>query len=239
MRTTEQRFRLYMDVFLYSTYAHSRAGFVLTRLKNGALVSPTNPAPGVVRDFFSYGRYMVLWREFPMGQPEAPAAMLGLQGLRGNMRDGRSASVNLALLAGASEQRLLTSAALDVLGNWNAFQSKIIGWLSVGGAAGYSLDAGAFLAWLENCPPPSALKRCCGLFSYPARLLSAASADKPRKTERERLRFAVCTCVWEQARQSLGFSEDWNKRPHQVVTASFFQENFVHPSPLWITRSEK
>ena len=224
-----------MDVYFYCTYAHSRAGFVLTRLEHDGLTPQVASVPEVIRDLFSHDRFMVLWREFAPGLPEA--AMLGLRGLRGRMADGRTAVVNLALLAPEPEQDRIEAAALDVLADWNAFQERIMGWLHLGGEAGYSLDAHAFLTWLDSRPSASFLRRCCGLFSRPARLLFATSTGRPRKTERERLRFAVCTCAWKQARLFLGLSGNWAKMPPQVITTDRFQNEFVRHSPLWEERN--
>ena len=165
----------------------------------------------------------------------------GARGLRGSMPGGRSVTSNIALLAEEGEEHCVRQAALAVIGDWNRFEKILSGMLSVGGDAGYELDSGAFFQWMQDCPSAGALQRRCGMFSLPAHVLSGAvKAERagikgvPKiSAVRNPVKFAVCTCSWENARSILGDAAGAGEKPGCVIDSRRFTQEFAEKAPLW------
>lgn len=237
-----------MEIYLYCTYAGSRNGYVLTKLHDGCLVRAEQTVPAMVGDFFSYDRFRVLWmegRSIPRLAEKAETGtkilFFGARGLRGSMPGGRSVTSNIALLAEEGEEHRVRQAALAIIGDWNRFEKILSGMLSVGGDAGYELDSGAFFQWMQECPSAGALQRRCGMFSLPAHVLSGAvKAERagikgvPKiSAVRNPVKFAVCTCSWENARSILGGAVGAGEKPGCVIDSRRFTQEFAEKAPLW------
>lgn len=237
-----------MEIYLYCTYAGSRNGYVLTKLHDGCLVRAEQIVPAIVGDFFSYDRFRVLWmegRNIPRlaekTETGTKTLFFGARGLRGSMPGGRSVTSNIALLAEEGEEHCVRQAALAVIGDWNRFEKILSGMLSVGGDAGYELDSGAFFQWMQDCPSAGALQRRCGMFSLPAHVLSGAvKAERagikgvPKiSAVRNPVKFAVCTCSWENARSILGDAVGAGEKPGCVIDSRRFTQEFAEKAPLW------
>ena len=183
-----------MEIYFYCTYIHSAKGFFLTRLEHGILCPVRDSPPRVVRDFFSYERFRILWESLPLPpekeqktsqENQGSAVFCGFGALRGTLSDGRPGIANLAFLADRKERELLNRIVLCALGNYNAFEARVFQYLSVGGACGYRLDAEAFLSWLHRYGEAAAFRRTVPPLSYAALSLrrlkkSALSAQEPR-----------------------------------------------------------
>lgn len=237
-----------MEIYLYCTYAGSRNGYVLTKLHDGCLARAEQTVPAMVGDFFSYDRFRVLWmegRNIPRLAEKAETGtktlFFGARGLRGSMPGGRSVTSNIALLAEEGEEHCVRQAALAVIGDWNRFEKILSEMLSVGGDAGYELDSGAFFQWMQDCPSAGALQRRCGMFSLPAHVLSGAvKAERaeikgvPKTSSiRNPVKFAVCTCSWEDARSILGDAAGEGEKSGCVIDSRRFTREFAEKAPLW------
>ena len=138
-----------METYFYCSFEHSQTGFFHTRLENDGLVPVENGHDGLpeaLGRFFSYGQFLVLWRDLslpvskPWQQPQVTASLFGLRELKGSFADGRSGTVNLAFYAAPEEATLLRRVALSVLGSFDEFAQMLFSWLQVGGPCGYQLD---------------------------------------------------------------------------------------------------
>ncbi len=257
-----------MDVYFYCSYEHSQRGFFLTRLQDGQLVPADwmggDCPPDVVKDFFSYERFRILWRDFSEEAesllfPAPTHGMFGIRGLEGQMSD-RAAIVNLALVAQAHEREYLKELALRILGDFDGFVKQLFSCLSIGGKWGYQLDAEAFLQWqkeMDICgavdgnetdglaDPANRQFRASGGSDWiwcvpeddPAGelLRSLQKPDGLVKTERDLLHFAVCTTYWEAAMASMGRKWVWKLRPKCVLDAEQFEREFLGRGPLFTT----
>ena len=221
-----------MDIYFYCSYAHSRKGFTLTRLKNRSenrfenrpenSTSAINAVraeevPAFVRDFFAFDGFRLLYMEFPEDDPDremAGKSFLGVRNLRGSMQDGRKAYANIVFIAGNAEKEFMKNAVLDIVGDWKRFQAAFIRLLLPAAAevrtgsfskvsADYSLESDRFLQWFENCPAAASLKRKCGFFSVPAGFLRHIQSGSPGRFAGRFLYLAVCTCAFEEASKLL------------------------------------
>ncbi|MDO5131890.1 MAG: hypothetical protein Q4D81_02775 [Eubacteriales bacterium] len=252
-----------MVIYFYCSYAHSRKGFTLTRLKRRAAAGtsaietvPGEEMPGFVNSFFSFDGFRLLYMLFQEEDPDlemAGKSVLGVRNLRGSMRDGRNAYANILFVAETAEAEVLKNAALDIIGNWNRFREDFIRILSPVSAEGrqesllstspdYSLETDSFLQWLADCPAASSLKRKCSLLSAPARILWHIQHDRPEKYAGRFLYMAVCTCAFEEAAKLLVpagrnqkniKSKELRKKPSVAVPDSRFIAEFAEGSPLW------
>lgn len=231
-----------MDSYFYCTYEHAKDGFVHARLE-GEHLQPVAGGhlglPESLRDFFSYDRFLLLWRELappvarPWHHPQPHAAFFGLRDLRGVMPDGRGVTVNWALYATESEIVQLRRAALSVLGDFDAFQAKLFIWLSVGGPCGYSLDGAAYLSWLESCVECSRLRLLIPQKDPVRSLLPYLQQTQPPHLERDLLHLAVSTVGWKELSQSLDSSVRRQFNPHCVLSKNTFQTLFSGRGPIW------
>lgn len=170
-----------MEIYFYCSYENSSTGFFLTRLENEQLVAADfSSLPPVVEEFFSYDRFRFLWRDLchelekTLEQPEITGSFCGIREMKGNMRNGRSGTVNMAIYANANELTLMRRVVLSILGDFDAFREMLFQWLSAGGDCSYQLDGAAFRRWLEECSSHTHLRRfrssllqrgCCRVYS--------------------------------------------------------------------------
>ena len=147
-----------MELYLYCSYEHSQRGFFLTRLQGSQLVPADwmegECPPDLVKEFFSYERFRILWRDFSEEAesllfPAPTHGMFGIRGLEGRISD-RTGLVNLAIVASVGEREQLKALALRILGDFDGFVKRLFACLSIGGKWGYQLDAEAFLQWQEE-----------------------------------------------------------------------------------------
>lgn len=241
-----------MQIYFYCSYAHSSRGFFMTRLDGRRLAAQEEAAlPELVSDFFSYARFRFLWRELgecaavqPQAEPGKCAAVqsqtepgairtgafLGIRELHGTLRDGRSAVMNLAILGGADEITVIRRTALTMLSGYDAFETRMIGLMSVGGPCGYEIDLQAFRAWMDACAENSVLKRTAGS-QVPAGLLPHLT--KEPQTEPDLIRLAACCYDWERLRRYFGDGPEWQERPAGVYSLSAFDRIFRGKKRPW------
>lgn len=231
-----------MEIYFYCSYEHSQSGFFMTRMEDGELVPAEREGeslPGPVRDFFSYDRFLFLWRDLchrvdrPWQQPCCTGGFCGLRELEGRMADGRRGTVNMAFLAGQEEETLLRRAVLTMLGDYDGFAEKIFSWLSVGGPCGYRLNGGAFDSWLAGCGEKGRLRRLVPPEDQAARLLPFLQSTRPPRLERETLRLAACTCGWKEISGAMGSQAMWYLRPRCALTREEFTAAFTGRGPVW------
>lgn len=231
-----------METYFYCSYEHSRTGFLHTRLENGELVPVENGHDGLpeaLGEFFSYDRFLVLWRDLsvpggkPWQQPQVTASLFGLRELRGSFADGRSGTVNLAFYAGPGEGALLRRVALTVLGSFTAFEQMLFSWLRVGGPCGYQLDGAVFQQWVQECGGRSRLRILAPKDDPAVALLPYLQRAQPARLERDLLHLAVCTSSWKEISQALGDRVNWYIRPRCALTEEMFAKAFTNRDPVW------
>lgn len=232
----------------------------MTRLDGDRLVPADwmgeNCPPDIVKEFFSYERFWILWRDFSEETesllfPAPTHGILGIRGLEGQMSD-RAAVVNLALVAKAEERELLKSMTLRILGDFDGFVKWLFSCLFIGGKWGYQLDVEAFLQWQTEC---SQMRNTGGEAEPDSKgshrdrigdwqwfvseedpagelLRGLQKPDGLVKTERDLLHFAVCTTDWQEAMASMGRKWVWKLRPKCVLDADTFEREFLGRGPL-------
>lgn len=228
-----------MEVYFYCSYEHSQKGFSLTRLQGGELVSMAfDELPKVAEQFFSIDHFLLLWRDLTAEssdwmKPEVTGSFFGLRGLRGQMSDGRSSTVNLAFYADGEELPLLRRTALTILGDYDGFRARVFSWLSVGGPCSYLLDGDAFEQWLRQSSQANKLRRLAPEDDPAVQLLPLLQRQQPPALESELLRLAVCTCGWKEIRETMGHRLVWFLKPRNVLTPEAFDAAFTHRGTLW------
>ena len=237
-----------MDIYFYCSYEHSRTGFFMTKLEREALIPAVRPGhtpPEAVRSFFSYDRFLLLWRDL-CGQEPLPrrgiqisGSFFGLRSLTGVMSDGRSGVINLAFLAQPGEDAAaLRRAALTILGDYDRFVRELFSMLRAGGDCGYELDTAAFGRWLDICRSARTLRPVCPRGKKALELLPRAVSREMPKRQTDLLHLAVCACLWEEVRGTLGDSLLWHFKPRCVLTPDQFSNTFQGGGALWeLTRS--
>lgn len=232
-----------MEIYLYCSYEHSRTGFFMTRLEGDTLRPATRPGcapPDEVREFFSYDRYQLLWRDLcrqdplPKRDPPVDGCFLGLRSLTGTMADGRSGVVNLAMVAqSAGDTAHLRRIALRILSNYDRFAAELFSMLRAGGDCGYELDVKSLRCWLESCQKPMRLRVTAPRGKKALSIISGLNTQVPPKYQPQLLHLAVCTCLWEEIHPTLGDSLLWRIKPRCVLTPKEFEDLFRGGSPLW------
>lgn len=236
-----------MEVYFYCSYEHSQRGFFMTRLTQTALVpaigSGVTP-PEVVREFFSYDRFGLLWRDLcgaepvPTLNPPVTGSFFGLRGLTGAMSDGRNGVVNLAFHARTDEEMThLRRTVLAILGDYDRFVVELFAMLRTGGDCGYELDTAAFCKWLEGCRSARALRPVSSRASKALGLLPRVSRREPPKLQTQLLHLAVCSWRWDEIHPALGSSLLWRHKPRCVLTPEQFHQYFQGNGPLWELKS--
>ena len=202
-----------METYFYCSFEHSQTGFFHTRLENDGLVPVENGHDGLpeaLGRFFSYGQFLVLWRDLslpvskPWQQPQVTASLFGLRELKGSFADGRSGTVNLAFYAAPEEATLLRRVALSVLGSFDEFAQMLFSWRIL---APKDDPAIALLPYLQRTQPP--------------------------RIERELLRLAVCTSSWKEIAATLGDRANWLVKPRCALTEDAFEKAFTNREPVW------
>ena len=229
-----------MEVYFYCTYEHSQKGFCLTRLQGKELVSASFfDLPKVAEEFFSIDRFEVLWQDIAVPgtgwrKPEAAGGFFGVRDLRGTMADGRNSTVNLAFYANKDEMEQLRLTALSVLGDYDAFRAKVLGWLRTGGPCGYQLDA-AFEQWLSACPKAGSLNRFISGQDPVSKLLPSLMRTQPPLLEPDLLRLAVSADSWKTLRETMAYAKIWSylPKPRGLMTPEAFTAAFTGRGPLW------
>ncbi len=218
-----------MRIYLYCTYEHSMKGFFMTRLDGQNLIPAREEGdlPEMVDAFFFYDWYQVLWCDLPNGD-----SFFGVRGLTGHMATGRGASANLVFLADPDEMTALRRIALTMLGDYPAFCSRFFLWMSVGGACSYQLDADAFYKWMEFCTACEKFRVLVPAGDRVRTLLPIMRRQKEPETEQDRMRIAVLSSPWEEARELLGDEEVWRDQPVSAITKAEFAELFVERAPV-------
>jgi len=215
----------------------------MTRLEKTGL-SPITDVPDTVRDFFSYDRFQILWRDLcPTGgqtffRPIYRGAFLGIRNLRGEMADGRRATANLAFLADAEEETDLRRIALSVLGDFPSFNRKILSWLSVDSTFGYRINAEAFEGWMASARESGCLRRLAAPKSPAAKLLLWMQRVEEPRFESDLLRLAVYTSTWKAAAAALGGGLAWKLKHPCALTPEEFDTIFSAQAPLWELTAE-
>ena len=236
-----------MDAYFYCSYEHSRTGFFHTRLAGDELLPVEGGHAGLppaLGDFFSYDRFLLLWRELsdpvdrPWRRPEPTASLFGLRELKGSFADGRSGTVNLAFYASKGEDAALRRTALTILGDFDGFREMLFGWLRVGGPCGYQLDGAAFNGWLERCAAGSRLRVLTPEGDPAAALLPYLRRRQPPRLERDLLHLAVCTGSWEQVSATMGDRLNWRWKPRCALSEEQFYQAFTGRGPVWTLETE-
>lgn len=215
----------------------------MTRLEETGLC-PAENAPDTVSDFFSYDRFQILWRDLcaPEKQtfftPSPSGAFLGIRNLRGEMADGRRATVNLAFLANAYEMADLRRIALSVLGDFPAFRRQTLSWLSIGGVCSYEIRTDAFRKWMDHCRESGCLRRLASPKSRAAKLLLWMQRVEEPRFETDLLRLAVYTATWKDASATLGEGLAWKLKHPCALTPEEFETIFTDQAPLWELTAE-
>ena len=231
-----------METYFYCSFEHSQTGFFHTRLENDGLVPVENGHDGLpeaLGRFFSYGQFLVLWRDLslpvskPWQQPQVTASLFGLRELKGSFADGRSGTVNLAFYAAPEEATLLRRVALSVLGSFDEFAQMLFSWLQVGGPCGYQLDGAAFRQWVQECGEHSRLRILAPKDDPAIALLPYLQRTQPPRIERELLRLAVCTSSWKEIAATLGDRANWLVKPRCAFTEDAFEKAFTNREPVW------
>jgi len=231
-----------MEVFFYCSYERSQRGFFMTQVGENGLAAAEEEGrtpPQAVRAFFSYDRFSFLWRDLcpPTSKlweaPVCTGGLCGIRNVRGQLADGRSGVVNLAIYAGADELVSLRRIALSVLGDYDAFQNLALSWLSTGGELGYQLDLSAFRGWMEKCQEASRLRRLAPAEERAIRLLSGFRLDRPPRLERDTLHLAACTSDWRTIYESMGAPGAWKRKPRCALSEDEFTAAFTGHGPLW------
>lgn len=246
-----------MQIYFYCSYAHSSRGFFMTRL-DGTCLTPQDEAalPEAVEDFFSYARFRFLWRELEERtapqmqvepgecvavQPQAEPALirmgafLGIREIHGTLQDGRSAVMNLAMLGDAEEITMIRRIALTLLSDYDAFEARMIGLMSVGGPCGYEIDGASFCSWLDACAGNSVLKRNAD-GQVPAGLLPHLTREP--QTEPDLIRLAACCYDWERLRRYFGDGPEWQEKPAGMYSLSAFDRIFRGKKRPWTMSAE-
>lgn len=231
-----------MDTYFYCSYEHSQTGFFHTRLQGEELVPVEgghSGLPEALGDFFSYDRFLLLWRDLsapverPWSRPEPTAGLFGLRSLRGRFADGRSGVVNMAFYASGEELTLLRRTALAILGDFDDFQARLFSQLRAGGPCGYQLDGRAFDSWVRDCGGRSRLRKLLPEGDPALPLLDHFCRTQPPRLERDLLRLAVCTGSWQSVAQTMGDRANWYIRPRCALTEEQFRDIFTGRGPLW------
>lgn len=229
-----------MEIYFYCSYENSSTGFFLTRLENEQLVAADfSSLPPVVEEFFSYDRFRFLWRDLchelekTLEQPEITGSFCGIREMKGNMRNGRSGTVNMAIYANANELTLMRRVVLSILGDFDAFREMLFQWLSAGGDCSYQLDGAAFRRWLEECSSHTHL-RPVSKQSVAAGLLPSLQRNTPPRLERDLFRLAVCTRSWKELSETMGSRLMWGLKPRCVLMEQEFTKAFNGRDPVWI-----
>lgn len=225
-----------MKLYFLCSYELFRKGFYLTRMEGEQLVSADGEGkeapPDCIRNFFSYDRFKILWRDYcddekeSLVLPSPEYSMLGVRNLEGTM-SGRKAYVNLALLAEREEFDALRDIALEILGDFDSFSQRIFQCLKVGGECGYDLNSEEMRIWRKQCREGSV--KVCVPEEDPAGNLLRMLQDRERKqkTQRDLLHFAVCTTEWKAAIPSMGPKWVWLLQPRRVLDEEQFREMFT------------
>lgn len=229
-----------MDTYFYCSYEHSRLGFFPSCIRGDALVPADGTGgtalPDVVSEFFSYDRFRILWRDYPVPGsqalfPEADSGMLGLRGLEGRIGN-RKAVVNFAMTADRAELEQLKKTALSVIGDYFGFSAKLFQWMSLGGACGYELDTEAFGRWQQEIMEGRDTALPVPEESMAGKMLRYLQKPGGRnRTERDLLHFAVCTDEWKFVAPYMGNRVIWALKPKEALTWEEFTEQFLSGKP--------
>ena len=231
-----------MDTYFYCSYEHSQTGFFHTCLQGEELVPVEgghSGLPEALGDFFSYDRFLLLWRDLsapverPWSRPKPMAGLFGLRSLQGRFADGRSGVVNMAFYASREELTLLRRTALAILGDFDSFQTRLFGWLRAGGPCGYQLEGRAFGQWVRDCGGRSRLRKRLPEGDPALPLLELFCRTQPQRLERDLLYLAVCNGSWQSVAQAMGNRANWYLKPRCVLTGAQFRDIFTGRGPLW------
>lgn len=204
-----------MEIIFYCSYTNSEKGFRMTRLGRGkleicSLIGSKDRGELLADRFFSFDRFRILWQEIMSSIPgEAPVytgGMFGIRDLKGSISD-RSGVMNFAIIANdGRELGALQRVATAILADIEKFRLTVFSMMSIGGEAGYSIDAAAFMNFLKY-------------------LESEAPKEPPffytvnKNTVTDLLRFAVCRSPWNEAVQTLDTPALFkDKMPKQVIS---------------------
>ncbi len=216
-----------MKVYFYCSYEHSVKGFFPLCVTEDGVTPCEGDVDKDVWDFFSYDRFKVLWREFPEKKgvklfPEPEKSIFGIRGLNGNI-SGRSGVVNMAIAADQDELGSMEKIALSILDCYEEFTKMIFSFVSIGGEAGYDVDKERLFGYLKELKVSKETK-------------SGKSKDKKAKlvrklmdrqgivTERDLLRFGVCTDLWKTISPHFGGKLLWGRCPWNVLDEVEFEE---------------
>lgn len=221
-----------MQCYFYCTYQHSPTGFFLSRLDGETLSPVKGGGPLTVREFFSYDRFRFLWRDFgrpaeyALGRPHRTGGFCGVRKLEGTLSDGRGSTANLIFLAPKAELPLLRKVALTILGDMDAFRTRLFSLLSVGGPCGYELNASAFRQWVADCGKAGNPQPRPDSAIWESRLFDKLCQDAPPRWERDFLRLACCTCKWSEVYHTMGNPLIWRIKPSRVLSEEEFSACF-------------
>lgn len=211
-----------MEVFFYCNYANSKAGFQLTRLKSGKLVSTSlfnsgNKGELLIDRFFSYDLFRVLWTEIPTEdskpfKAEAQSSFFGIRGLTGTISD-RSGYLNIAFLSGKDEILETEYLARGILTDIRKFTKETFLCLSVGGETSYELDSARFSSLIDRT-----------INSEYRPLPITETLNQSNTTLRSLLKFGVLSDSWEAASSLFEPKWLWKLRPGQVIDDEEFKK---------------
>ncbi len=223
-----------MDIYFYCTYENSARGFFPSCLTENGLI-PADGSMGVnlpadVWDFFSYDRFKVLWREYPLKSgalfPEPCGGILGIRRIEASF-GGRRGIVNIVFRAGSDECGDLENVAAFVLGRYTEFCRMLSACMTVGGSFGYGIDVSRFLNYMT-----------AGSERIDFKLLSSSAGGKmiakilKRENgilnEKDLLRFAVTAESWQDLSRYFGEGRVWRKQPKYVITLTEFEKKFIN-----------
>ena len=224
-----------MVFYFYCSYENSIKGFFPTVFDGHNLV-PADGSNGInlpqdVYDFFSYDRFAILWREYPVNAnkmlfPEPCSALFGIRSIN-CMISGKQAVINIAVKASENELTQLTAFASSILLFYRDFTVALPRFMSVGGDCGYEINGNQFMQYVmslcadrdwgsldNSCPNVKFVKDIC-------------RRSEGIITQKDLIRFAVRTDSWHAVSNSMGTGFIWKKCPKRVITVADFEKIFL------------
>ena len=225
-----------MEVYFYGTYERSAAGFTLMKYEAGRLIpiswEESALLPPEVDSFFSYDCFRILWQEIVSDKkkgmllfPKPDHALLGIRNLQG-LVSGREAYVNVVFWAALSEETILRKMLLWMLDDYRGFMTGLLGCLSVE-AEGYQMNQEAYDTWLQCVSERTEEDWKDETEEKRIRVRKLTDRQFRPITERDLLRFGLCTSTWKEV-QNYRFQEKiWKIPPISVFEGECFSAIFL------------
>lgn len=224
-----------MEIYIYGTYQRSAMGFTPMKYEAGRLaaIPPGGSAqlPPEVDAFFSYDCFRVLWQEIISGGshgkllfPNPDHALLGIRNLHGQV-SGREAYINVVFWTDISEEGLLRKLLLWMLDDYREFMSGLIECLYLE-EEGYQMRGETYDAWLQRAGKRRESISGEEMSEEQRRVRRLVHRQRRPVTERDLLRFALCTSTWQEV-QNFRYQEAiWKIPPRSVFEGQYFAPIF-------------